>query len=146
MGFTDSGNVRKHTRISADFSRKHGIITVFRLFKTLNFMQWRVVACVTSYVQCLQHVAEISIRLIFCNIVPVISLHKLSLPTRATLLFYRGCNLKKKTSVALPVLVKVKLATRVLVVGPMAFMVTQQRTRTICNPKVNAIFTRSEKV
>ena len=39
-----------------------------------------------------------------------------------------------------------RLATRVLVVAPMTFMMTQQRTRTICNPKFNAIFTRLEKI
>ena len=32
-----------------------------------------------------------------------------------------------------------RLATRVLVVAPMTFMTTQQRTRTICNPKLIAI-------
>ena len=37
-----------------------------------------------------------------------------------------------------------RLATRVLVVASMTFMMTQQRTRTICNPKLIAIFTRLE--
>ena len=30
--------------------------------------------------------------------------------------------------------------------SPMTFMMTQQRTRTICNPKLTAIFSRLEKV
>ena len=36
-------------------------------------------------------------------------------------------------------------ATRVLV-APMTFMMTQQRTSTICNPKLIAIFARLENV
>ena len=32
-----------------------------------------------------------------------------------------------------------RLATRVLVVVPMIFIMTQQRTRTICNPKLIAL-------
>ena len=38
-----------------------------------------------------------------------------------------------------------RLATRVLVVTPMTFTMTQQRTRTICNPKLIALFARLEK-
>ena len=38
-----------------------------------------------------------------------------------------------------------RLATRVFVVTPMTFMMTQQRTVTICNPKLIAIFARLEK-
>ena len=38
-----------------------------------------------------------------------------------------------------------RLATRVLVVAPMTSMMTQQRTRTTCNPKLIAIFARLEK-
>ena len=37
-------------------------------------------------------------------------------------------------------------AGRVLVVAPMTFMMTQQRTRTICNPELIAIFKRLEKI
>ena len=37
-------------------------------------------------------------------------------------------------------------ATRVLVVAPMTFMITQQRTRTICNPKLIAILSCLEKI
>ena len=39
----------------------------------------------------------------------------------------------------------VKLAVRVLVLAPMTFMIMQQRTRTICNPTLIAIFSRLEK-
>ena len=38
-----------------------------------------------------------------------------------------------------------RVATRVLVVAPNTFMMTQQRTRTICNPKFIAIFVCLEK-
>ena len=41
---------------------------------------------------------------------------------------------------------KCRLAKRVLVVAPMTFMMTQQRSRTICNPKLIAIFERLEKI
>ena len=46
---------------------------------------------------------------------------------------YLGCTLPKR-------------ATRFLVVALMTFMMTQQRTRTICNPKLIAIFARLEKI
>ena len=39
-----------------------------------------------------------------------------------------------------------RLATRILVVAPMTFMMTQQRTRTICSLKLIAIFVRLEKL
>ena len=41
---------------------------------------------------------------------------------------------------------RIRLATRVLVVALMAFIMTQQRTRTICNPKLIAIFARLENI
>ena len=40
----------------------------------------------------------------------------------------------------------IRLATRVLVVTPVTFMMTKQRTHTICNPKLFAIFPRLEKM
>ena len=39
-----------------------------------------------------------------------------------------------------------KLAILVLVAAAMNFMMTQQRNRAICNPKLIAIFTRLEKI
>ena len=39
----------------------------------------------------------------------------------------------------------IRLATRVIVVAPMTFMMTEQRTRGICNPKFIVIFARLEK-
>ena len=39
-----------------------------------------------------------------------------------------------------------RLAKRILVAAPVTFMMTQQRTRTICNPKLIAIFSRLEKI
>ena len=39
-----------------------------------------------------------------------------------------------------------RLATRVFAVAPMTFMMTQQRTRAICNPKLIVIFARLEKI
>ena len=39
-----------------------------------------------------------------------------------------------------------RLATRILGVAPMTFMMTQQRTPTICNPKLIAIFVPLEKI
>ena len=41
---------------------------------------------------------------------------------------------------------KFRLATRVFVVAPMTFLMTQQKTRTICNPKLIAIPSRLEKI
>ena len=40
----------------------------------------------------------------------------------------------------------IRLATRVLVVAPMTFMMTQQRTSTICNPKLITILARLENI
>ena len=45
----------------------------------------------------------------------------------------------------LRVMVLAGLATRVRVVAPVTFMMTQQRTRTICNPKLIATFVHLEK-
>ena len=39
-----------------------------------------------------------------------------------------------------------RLATRVLNVAPMTFVMTQQRTRTICSPKLIALFARLETI
>ena len=40
----------------------------------------------------------------------------------------------------------IRLATRVLVVAPLTFMMTQERTRTISNPNLMAVFERLEKI
>ena len=42
-------------------------------------------------------------------------------------------------------MISVRLAVRILLVTPLTFMMTQQRTRTICNPRLTAIFVRFEK-
>ena len=41
---------------------------------------------------------------------------------------------------------ELRLATRVLVLAPMTFIMTQQRTHTICNPKLITVFARLEKI
>ena len=57
------------------------------------------VAHVTSYLQCLQHVAKRSNRSMFWNNVPAILLQNLplarALATRETFWFYHLCNMKK---------------------------------------------------
>ena len=41
---------------------------------------------------------------------------------------------------------EIRLASRVLVVAPITFKMTQQRTRTVCSPKLIAIFSAWKKL
>ena len=105
---TENGLDCKLTQTSSNLLNNKAVATAatfclhwqFDIFRTVMCQKLGVVGCLASYLKCLQHVAESSIRRLFRNIVSANLLQNIPLATCATFYFYDRCNIEKKCCVA----------------------------------------------